>query len=220
MWGSSFAPGFCGRRLAVAGIAVALGLAACGSTAHSVGKGAAPSARPSGPFAVGRQTVTFVDASRPTPPSGSVPGSPHRTLQVIIEYPTAGAADPVRGSADTTPLPGRHPTVIYVHGFGAHADNPYLHPWAAAGFIAVAPTFPLTNADAPGGPNRSDLVNEPADVSFILDQLLQSSTTNKELAHAVDRHAIGVMGAWVGAAVVDQLIADPQIIDRRIRAAI
>jgi predicted esterase len=221
MQGSSVVPESGGRRLVVALVAATLGLAACGSAApHSVGKGAAPSARPGGPFAVGRRTVTFVDPSRPTPPNGNVPESPHRALEVIIEYPTAGTADPAHESADATPLPGRHPTVIYVHGFGAHADNPYLHPWAAAGFIAVAPTFPLTNADAPGGPNRSDLVNEPADVSFVIGQLLRSSTANKELAHAIDRHAFGVMGASGGAAVVDQLIADPQVIDRRIRAAI
>ncbi|MGZ6885641.1 MAG: alpha/beta hydrolase family protein [Acidimicrobiia bacterium] len=140
---------------------------------------------------------------------------------MIVEYPTVGVPDPARESADATPLPGRHPTIIYVHGFGAHADNPYLHPWAAAGFVAVAPTFPLTNADAPGGPNRSDLVNEPADVSFVIDQLLQSSTTGREIAHIVDRHAFGVMGASVGAAVVDQLIAGgPQVIDRRISAVV
>ena len=64
---------------------------------------------------------------------------------------------PITGAA---PAPGRFPVALFVHGFSAHASNPYLQYWAAAGFIAVAIKFPLTNADAPGGPNLTDTVNE------------------------------------------------------------
>ena len=42
-----------------------------------------------------------------------------------------------------------------------HVYAPLLDAWARAGYVVAAPVFPLGNANAPGGPNESDLV-EPA----------------------------------------------------------
>ena len=41
--------------------------------------------------------------------------------------------------------------------------------------MVAAPVFPLESADAPGGPDESDLVNEPGDISFVISQLLAAS---------------------------------------------
>jgi predicted dienelactone hydrolase len=174
---------------------------------------------PDGPFAVGRRDVTFVDVTRPTPANGSSPARPNRTLETIIEYPASG---PVATSekAGAPPANGRFPVALFVHGFGAHADNPYLHSWAAAGFIAVAITFPLTNTDAPGGPSQADAVNEPSDAKFVLSQLAHLRAPAAEIQRIVDASRVGVMGQSLGATVVYDLGYDDRYRDPRIKAVV
>src|SRR5690242_17340592 len=58
---------------------------------------------------------------------------------------------------------GPQPLVVFAHGF-ALTPAVYEHlldAWAHAGYVVAAPVFPLGNADAPGGPTESDLVNQP-----------------------------------------------------------
>jgi fermentation-respiration switch protein FrsA (DUF1100 family) len=171
-----------------------------------------------GPFAVGLRTETFVDASRPTPAHGNVAAAPTRTLETIIEYPATGTAlgaDPVEGAK---PLSGRFPVIVYVHGFGAHADNPYLRPWAEAGFIAVAPKFPLTNTDTPGGPVITDAVNEPADVSFVVSQLSHLPAADADVQHIIDNRSFAVFGESLGAGVALAIGYNSAVQDPRVRA--
>ena len=64
--------------------------------------------------------------------------------------------------------------MIFGHGF-AVTPGPYaplLDAWARAGYVVPAPIFPLGNANAPGGPNESDIVNQPRDMSFVISQML------------------------------------------------
>src|SRR6516164_11205601 len=42
-----------------------------------------------GPHGVGVHTLHFVDDTRPTPPNGSFAGTPYRTLDVEVWYPSA-----------------------------------------------------------------------------------------------------------------------------------
>jgi predicted dienelactone hydrolase len=214
-----------GRASVVAAVAIAM-LAACGSS-----KTAAPTTTtgahatttttidPDGPFAVGRRDVTFVDATRPTPANGSSPAKPNRTLETIIEYPASG---PVTSTdkEGAPPANGRFPVALFVHGFGAHADNPYLHYWAAAGFVAVAITFPLTNADTPGGPNQADAANEPSDAEFVLAQLAHLPAAAADLQPIVDATRVGVMGQSLGATIVFDLGFDDRYRDARIKAVV
>jgi hypothetical protein len=60
--------------------------------------------------------------------------------------------------------------VIFGHGFAVTPGiyTPLLQYWARAGYVVAAPIFPLGNANAPGGPNESDLVNQPRDMSFVI----------------------------------------------------
>ncbi len=109
---------------------------------------------------------------------------------------------------------------MFIHGFGAHPDNPYLHPLAAAGFLAVAPKFPLTNADTPGGPNRADLVNEPADASFVLTQFAKLPTRHADLQAAADQSSVGIMGQSVGAAIALSVGFNKQYKDPRFKAVV
>jgi dienelactone hydrolase len=100
-----------------------------------------------------------------------------RTLVTEIRYPRA---------------PGRFPLVVFGHGF-AVTPGIYGHlltAWARAGYVVAAPLFPLENADAPGGPNEGDIVNQPADVSFVITEMLRSRSFRGRL----DSRAIGVTG--------------------------
>ena len=217
-------------RRGVLGVSLflALGaLAGCGSNSAVSTPSRSPSSSSStttiavkGPFAVGRRTRNFVDHTRSTAAHGGVAAQPSRRLETIIEYPVKGAADPDHEVLDGEPLTGRFPVVVYVHGRGAHADDPYLHPWAAAGFVAIATTFPLTNTDTVGGPVADDLVNEPGDVSFVLSELNHLPAADRDLQAAIDTTSVGVMGTSLGAHVSLALGYDPHQRDTRVKAVV
>jgi len=213
-----------------AGVLVMAALAGCSSDktaspgrATTTARGASTTTagqNRNGPFAVGRRTETFIDPNRKTPANGTVAEAPTRTLETIIEYPARGTANPDSELEDAPPVSGQFPIVVYLHGFGAHADDPYLHPWAAAGFVAVAPKFPLTNTDAPGGPNLADVANEPADVRFVVSQMLHLPTRDADLQRIIDPNAIGVMGGSAGAFVAFEVTYPSPSLDARIKATI
>jgi hypothetical protein len=66
------------------------------------------------------------------------------------------------------PTTGPHPLILFAHGFAlTPADYaPLLRAIASAGYVVAAPIFPLTNTNAPGGPDEADLANQSRDVSF------------------------------------------------------
>ncbi|WP_433387435.1 poly(ethylene terephthalate) hydrolase family protein [Micromonospora sp. KLBMP9576] len=128
------------------------------------GQGAIPAPRvpagtaPDRAFAVGvRQLKLNRDGTRPLP--------------VTLWYPAAGKAggQPER-SADAAG--GKFPVVMFSHGLNARpADyQTLLTRWAAAGFVVAAPTFPHTSRGGDG--NALDVLNQPADVSYVLTKVL------------------------------------------------
>jgi len=143
-------------------------------------------------FAVGLRVLQLVDPSRTIHlPDGSVEP---RTLRTYVRYPALGPA----GGTDLRNAPaaridGPFPLVIFGHGF-AVTPGPYtglLQTWTRAGYVVAAPVFPLGNANAPGGPNESDLINQPADMRFVISQLLAaSSDASGPLAGLIDPKAI------------------------------
>ncbi|MFJ6198291.1 alpha/beta hydrolase family protein [Micromonospora sp. NPDC092111] len=94
-----------------------------------------------------------------------------RPLPVTLWYPARGGAG---GTAkrDATAATGRFPVVAFSHGLGGRpADyQALLTRWAAAGFVVAAPTFPHTGTGTDG--NLLDVLNQPADVSYVLDRVL------------------------------------------------
>ncbi|MBQ1013674.1 chlorophyllase, partial [Micromonospora sp. M51] len=62
--------------------------------------------------------------------------------------------------------------VMFSHGLGGRPDDyaTLLTRWAAAGFVVAAPAFPHTSRGADN--NVLDVLNQPADVSYALDQVL------------------------------------------------
>jgi predicted dienelactone hydrolase len=86
----------------------------------------------------------------------------------------------------------------------------------------AAPAFPLTSNLAPGGGTPDDLRNQPADVSFVIDEVLRMGRPKSggPLAGLVDRRHIGVAGLSLGGSTVYGLLFDSCCRDARIDAAV
>ena len=65
----------------------------------------------------------------------------------------------------------------------------------ARGLRRGRPAIPSENAHAPGGPDESDLINQPADMSFVISKLLSaSSRPGGQLQGLIDPQRIAVSG--------------------------
>ncbi len=153
-------------------------------------------------------TMTFVDRSRPTDDPTGARSADSRTLVTEVYIP--------RG-------PGPYPLVVFAHG---NAGNPgkltqLLSAWARAGYVVVAPTFPLTNdlTDAPSV--IVDFVNQPADVSFVIDRVLrQAKRRHSALYHRIDARHIGLAGHSLGGGTAYAVAFNACCRDRRIDAIV
>src|ERR1700693_3647757 len=144
-----------------------------------------PSRASSGVHVLRVRLFRFVDHSRTIrlPGGRRVP----RSLETVVRYPAAGNAYPliVFGHGDTL-TPARYARL--------------LRAWTEAGYVVAAPVFPLENAAAPGGPNESDLINQPEDMSFVITRLLAlSAQTNSVLYRKIDPSRIAIAGHSDGA---------------------
>ena len=151
-------------------------------------------------------TFAFVDRTRTIAlPNGTREARPIRT---VVRYPAT---------------PGRRPLIVFAHGF-ALVPSTYgslLDAWARAGYVVAAPIFPLTNADAPSGPNESDLINQPRDVSFVISRLVAlNAGSHGVLAGKIDSGRIAVAGQSDGGVTALAVAYDQRFRDPRIRAAI
>ncbi len=213
------------RRAAAAAVAsLAVGLGACGGTtalpsapetstrAQTTTLAPRPSVTPRAPFSVGVTVLRLVDQSR------RIAGNP-RTLVTVVRYPALGAParTDVRGARPATAA-GPFPLVVFAHGYrlAPYTYTRLLRAWARAGYVVAAPYFPLTNADA-RLVDRSDLINQPQDLRFVIARLLASRTA--PLRGLIDGHRIALGGHSDG---VDSALAVvySQRTEPRIRAAL
>ncbi len=175
-------------------------------------------------FAVGRVSLTVVDTTRPTDANNSYPGAPDRTIPVMVLYPAKGTPDgTVTDNASPSRSHGPYPLFEFSHGFTANGpayEQALLAQIAAHGYVVAAPTFPLSSGGAPGGPRLVDYVNQPADVSFVITQMLRTSQAAGPLHEMIDQNEIGVGGHSLGAITTFGLTANECCIDRRVDAAI
>jgi dienelactone hydrolase len=168
--------------------------------ARATVRGTAPTPDRAG---VGSAVLDLVDTSRRTEPREGEPLD-QRRLPTTVWYPEAAG--------------GPLPLVVFSHGLGsapeAYAD--LLASWAAAGLVVAAPLFPLTSGRAPAPPRRRDILNQPADVTFVLTRLLEAAADPASpLAGRVDGDRIAAAGHSAGAITTlglrSTLLADPRI---------
>ena len=169
------------------------------------------------PYGIGETTLTYTDFTRRV----SIPGrgSEPRQLETIIRYPT-----PIASQTDAVDAPaaaGPFPLVVFAEGFDI-TPAPYaalLRAWVRAGYVVAAPIFPLTNPDAPGGPDESDLVNQPTDMSFVITQLLAASASGSgSLSGLLDPLRIAVAGQSDGGSTALAVAYNRHYVDHRIGA--
>jgi fermentation-respiration switch protein FrsA (DUF1100 family) len=170
---------------------------------------------------VGEIFIRFTDTSRTVTFPGQRPEP--RPLETVIRYPALGnpARTDVRDAAPAR-SGGPFPLIVFAHGFDVTPAtySSLLQAWARAGYVVAAPVFPLTNANAPGGANESDLVNQPRDMSFVISSLLARDQARfSVLHHLIRRHEIAVSGQSDGGSTALAVAYNSRFVDRRIGAA-
>lgn len=167
------------------------------------------------PWHVGMRKFDLVDSSRPTGANGDFPGAPERTLHARVWYPL---------DADGGSIPARaFPLIVYSHGFFSTSAEPaYLARFLAShGYVVVAADFPLTTMKAPGGANVFDVVNQPGDVSFLIDTLLAWNDDPANAFHQrIDAARIGIAGTSLGGMTTELTAYHPRLRDPRVQAAV
>jgi fermentation-respiration switch protein FrsA (DUF1100 family) len=185
----------------VRAIALVLLLAAVGVSAAV----AAPAQRRHLPY-----VLRYVDKSRTIKlPDGKRESRPVTT---VFWYPPAAR----RGG-------GPFPLVVFGHGFAARPSwyHRLLRGWADAGYVVAAPVFPLGNANAPGGPNESDIVNQPRDMSFVITRVLAASASGSgAFSGLVDPDKVAVAGQSDGAMTAFAAAYESPWRDDRVHAAL
>jgi len=161
-----------------------------------------------GPHAVAEAELVFIDSSRSTNENNGEPGSPTRVFPTTVWYPR-----------DTD---GSHPLILHSHGFvSSRTELSYLAELLASnGYVVVAADFPLSSGSAPGGANANDLVNQPADVSFLIDSMLELSAQDKPFDGEIDIDRIGLTGLSLGGLTTSLATYHPRLRDKRVKAAV
>lgn len=144
-------------------------------------------------FAVGVVHMTFLHRDQ----SVNAGDPAKRSLPTAVWYPAVGSSSraPIRRAqvADST---DPFPLVVFAHGFDLYPST-YLSlitSWARAGYVVAAPVFPYMNPGAQPSLNREDLVNQPGDVSSVIDGLLRLRGRELKLGSAIDPSRIALAG--------------------------
>lgn len=171
-------------------VSMALLAVSCGDSATE------PSA--TGPLEIVTEVRDLRDESRPTPPNGDFGGLPDRTVRIHLWYADSPPGD------NPACRNGACGLVLVAHGFGGFATVGFdvvAGVLARAGYVVASVRFPLTNREAPGGyfTGIVDVVDQPGDLSFVVDRLLAASATRGDpLAGRIDPERIGTLGHSLG----------------------
>lgn len=162
-----------------------------------------------GSFEVTGESFSIVDESRPTQAYKDFEGLPYRELDGEIWRPAnAGTAIPL---------------LIYSHGFMSfRQEGLYLARFLAShGYTVVAADYPLTGFYAPEGPLMEDVINQPGDVSFLIDSMLERNADPADpLYNTIDPDKIAVAGVSLGGLTTTLATFHHSLRDPRIAAAI
>jgi dienelactone hydrolase len=157
----------------------------------------------SGRPAVRIRVLRLVDTSRRAHFRNGTSGP--RVLVTYVRYPARGRPP--------------FPLIVFAHGFAVTPEiySRLLDAWALAGYVVAAPLFPVENPDAPGGPDESDLPNQPGDMSFVVSRLTGPASP---LPGLIDPTRIAFAGQSDGAETALSAAYDRRFLDRRVDAAV
>ena len=166
-----------------------------------------------GAHEVVQETYTFVDFTRPTAAYRDYPGAASRTLVSDVWYP----AGPEEESAPPYPL------IVFSHGLSAFRNqSDYLTEHLAShGYVVVSADYPLTGLSAPSGLHVYDVLNQPGDISFLIDTLTSlSQDPASTLFGLVDGENVGAIGHSYGGLTTVLVSHAPDLRDTRIKASL
>ena len=165
-----------------------------------------------GQFRTAERRLTFIEPAHKGV-AGNQLGT--RTLLTDVRYPlAAGPADAARPAAGPLPL------IVFGPGF-MQCDAPYsalLRAWASAGYVVAAVNFPLSDCLTGAAATESDLVNQPADVSYVITRMLGLSAGHGFLAGRLSPHQIAITGQSDGGDTVAAVGANTCCTDHRLAA--
>jgi predicted dienelactone hydrolase len=112
--------------------------------------------------------------------------------------------------------------IVHSHGVvSSRSDLEYVaRHLASYGYVVAAANHPLTHGAAPGGPNPTDVVNQPADLSFLIDSELSLTGDDRPFNATVDLDRIGLMGYSLGGLTATMATFHPRLRDSRVRATV
>lgn len=162
-------------------------------------------ASPTTSLPVATFTVTLVDPDRWTPWRGSTPAHAGRILPTTVVHPTT---------------PGPWPVVGFAHGFATSpaAYQPLLEAMARAGYVVVAPEFPISGSNGGGAPRRDDIPGQPGDVSFALSWAQAAGgDPGSPLFGLADATRLGAVGHSDGGITTAAMALNTATLDGRLR---
>ncbi|MGO9501593.1 MAG: alpha/beta hydrolase family protein [Streptosporangiaceae bacterium] len=166
-----------------------------------------------GSFLVGTRRMTFIEPPH-AGPTGEQLG--RRVLATVIRYPLAR---PVQAGR---PAHGRFPLLVFAPGF-TECPGPYGHllqAWASAGYVVAGISFPRTDCHVGAAAYEADLVNQPADMSYVITRLLAMSGRPGDLfSGLLNSHQVAAAGQSDGGDTVAALAAASCCADHRLVAA-
>ena len=161
-----------------------------------------------GHYSVGTKEHVFIDEYRTTNENRGFPGKPTRSFQTWIWYPENNEEE--------------HPLIIHSHGIISQGNElaNVAERLASHGYVVAAANYPLTSGSTEGGANANDVVNQPADVSFLIDSMVSLSGDDKPFNGTIDPNRIGLSGFSLGGLTTVLATYHPRWRDPRVSAAI
>src|SRR5262249_54729983 len=143
-----------------------------------------------GRFRTQRGAVTVTEPAHRGPTGDRLPP---RRLRIQLWYPLARSAAAARPAAANSPgAPRPPPPIVFGPGF-MQCAGPYsalLRSWASAGYVVAAVNFPHSNCLTGAAATESDLVNQPADISYAITALMRRSAAGRGLPGGLHRGAL------------------------------
>ena len=179
------------------------------------------------PVSVGVTHRTLIDPTRSTGARGDHGPTESRSLPLTIRYPirsedsAAAVTDPASAEVEDAPPAGQWPLIVFAHGLDASAATyaGLLHELAAAGFVVIAPEFPLSSNTVDAPAIEGDEPEQARDMRFIIETFTHPSDGDP-IAGAIDPGPVGVMGHSDGAQTALLVGFAPAYRDDRIGAVV
>lgn len=168
-----------------------------------------PSAGLLGTYQIARRSLVLVEHSKTIP-------SP-RVLHVTLRFPILPDAQKYRSGTG-----GLFPLLVFAPGFRqcARSYSDLLAQWAGAGYVVAAVDFPRTSCTV-ANPDEADLVNQPADVEYVIARVLaMSQQPGRAVDGLVNPSEIAVAGHSDGGDTVAAMAGANCCRDPQVRAVV